>query len=83
MGHHGAKEAFRIAKDFINNMTHEFKTPISSIKIASDFLANNDNVKEDSRLNRYIQIIREQNQRLNEQVEKVLNVARLEKIVLS
>ena len=73
------KRLSELQKDFINNMTHEFKTPISSIKIASDFLANNDNVKEDSRLNRYIQIIREQNQRLNEQVEKVLNVARLEK----
>ena len=73
------KRLSELQKDFINNMTHEFKTPISSIKIASDFLANNENVKEDSRLNRYIQIIREQNQRLNEQVEKVLNVARLEK----
>jgi len=73
------KRLSELQKDFINNMTHEFKTPISSIKIASDFLANDTNVKNDTRLSRYIQIIREQNQRLNEQVEKVLNIARLEK----
>jgi two-component system phosphate regulon sensor histidine kinase PhoR len=73
------KRLSELQKDFINNMTHEFKTPISSIKIASDFLSNDANVKNDARLSRYIQIIREQNQRLNEQVEKVLNIARLEK----
>lgn len=73
------KRLSELQKDFINNMTHEFKTPISSIKIASDFLSNDTHVKNDARLSRYIQIIREQNQRLNEQVEKVLNIARLEK----
>lgn len=66
-------------RDFINNMTHEFKTPIASIKIASDVLANDIKTKEDPRLSRYAQIIREQNSRLNDQVEKVLNIARLEK----
>ncbi|MBK8852672.1 MAG: HAMP domain-containing histidine kinase [Saprospiraceae bacterium] len=60
-------------------MTHEFKTPIASIKIASDVLANDIKTKEDPRLSRYAQIIREQNSRLNDQVEKVLNIARLEK----
>lgn len=73
------KRLSELQKDFINNMTHEFKTPISSIKIAADVLANNENVKEDSRLKRYASIIKEQNQRLNDQVEKVLNIARLEK----
>ncbi len=73
------KRLSELQKDFINNMTHEFKTPISSIKIASDFLANDDTLKNDPRLSKYAQIIREQNQRLNNQVEKVLNVARLEK----
>ncbi|MBK8625174.1 MAG: HAMP domain-containing histidine kinase [Saprospiraceae bacterium] len=73
------KRLSELQKDFINNMTHEFKTPISSIKIASDFLSNDERVKNDHRLSKYIQIIREQNQRLNDQVEKVLNVARLEK----
>lgn len=73
------KRLSELQKDFINNMTHEFKTPISSIKIASDFLANDKTLQRDTRLSRYAQIIREQNQRLNNQVEKVLNIARLEK----
>lgn len=68
-----------LQKDFINNMTHEFKTPLSSIKIAADVLAGDAQVMKNKRLQRYTQIIREQNQRLNEQVEKVLNIARLEK----
>ncbi len=73
------KRLSELQKDFINNMTHEFKTPISSIKIASDFLANDKNILADIRLSKYAQIIREQNQRLNDQVEKVLNIARVEK----
>lgn len=73
------KRMSELQKDFINNMTHEFKTPISSIKIASDFLANDPYLKSNDRLARYTQIIRDQNLRLNEQVEKVLNVARLER----
>ena len=73
------KRLSELQKDFINNMTHEFKTPISSIKIAADVLTNSSSVKEDSRLKRYASIITEQNQRLNNQVEKVLNIARLER----
>ncbi len=68
-----------LQKDFINNMTHEFKTPISSIKLASDYLMKDDKIKSDQRLSKYADIIKQQNVRLNEQVEKVLNIARLEK----
>jgi two-component system phosphate regulon sensor histidine kinase PhoR len=60
-------------------MTHEFKTPISSIKIASSVLLENENIKGNSRLSQYAAIIKDQNERLNMQVEKVLNIARLEK----
>lgn len=67
-----------LQKDFINNMTHEFKTPISSIKIASDYIVGESREKND-RLQKYATIIKEQNERLNNQVEKVLNIARLEK----
>lgn len=73
------KRLSELQKDFINNMTHEFKTPISSIKIASDFLSKDINISNDARLSKYTQIIKDQNQRLNDQVEKVLNIARLEK----
>ena len=73
------KRVSELQKDFINNMTHEFKTPISSIKIAADVLSKNEYVSSDSRLKRYAAIISDQNQRLNDQVEKVLNIARLEK----
>lgn len=65
-------------KEFINNMTHEFKTPLSSIKIAAEVLSNHTAIKEDNRLSKYSHIIKEQNERLNKQVEKVLNIARIE-----
>ena len=68
----------QMQKDFINNMTHEFKTPISTIKISSDVFLKHEHIKNDTRLNRYATIIKEQNERLNEQVEKVLQIARLE-----
>ncbi|MCB0650750.1 MAG: HAMP domain-containing histidine kinase [Saprospiraceae bacterium] len=66
-------------KDFINNMTHEFKTPISTIKISSDVFLNHPGVQADDRLFQYASIIHEQNQRLNNQVEKVLQISRIEK----
>ncbi len=67
-----------LQKDFINNMTHEFKTPISSIKIASDVIMS-EGGEQNARIKQYAGIIKEQNERLNNQVEKVLNIARLEK----
>ena len=73
------KQVTDLQTDFINNMTHEFKTPISSIKIASDVLIENQNVAGDTRLSKYASIIKNQNERLNSQVEKVLNIAKLEK----
>ena len=72
------KQLTELQKDFINNMTHEFKTPISSIKLAADVLIGNDKIKGESRLLEYSNIIKEQNKRLNDQVEKVLNIARVE-----
>ena len=73
------KRLSELQRDFINNMTHEFKTPISSIKIAADVLSKDEMIQADPRLSNYSKIIKEQNQRLNNQVEKVLNIARLEK----
>lgn len=65
-------------KDFINNMTHEFKTPISTIKISADVFLNNPEIRQNERLLRYAGIIKEQNLRLNHQVEKVLQLAKVE-----
>lgn len=72
------KRLTELQKDFINNMTHEFKTPISSIKIASEVLSNHGEIKNDRRLSQYVGIVQDQNERLNNQVEKVLNIAKLE-----
>lgn len=63
-------------RDFVNNMTHEFKTPISSIKISSEVLLHHPVVESDARLFQYAKIIKDQNQRLNDQVEKVLQIAK-------
>lgn len=65
-------------RDFINNMTHEFKTPLTSIQLSSDYLSKQPAIQSDERLQRYTELIRTQYQRLNIQVEKLLNVARLE-----
>lgn len=65
-------------KDFINNMTHEFKTPLSTIRIASSVFQREPFVQQDERLKRYADIIHEQYERLNAQVEKVLQLAKVE-----
>ena len=72
------KRLSELQKDFINNMTHEFKTPISTIKISAEVFSNAPEVQQNPRLLRYADIVREQNQRLNSQVEKVLQLARIE-----
>ena len=76
------KRLSELQKDFINNMTHEFKTPISTIKVAADVFAGNPFIQSDSRLSKYAQIMREQNNRLNTQVEKVLQITRIDKNTL-
>ncbi|MDG2330004.1 MAG: HAMP domain-containing sensor histidine kinase [Flavobacteriales bacterium] len=65
--------------DFINNMTHELKTPISTIHISSDVLLRTDIHKDPERIKRYAKIIKAENNRLEGQVEKVLQLAKLEK----
>ena len=72
------KQLSEMQKDFINNMTHEFKTPISTIKISAEVFLNNTTVQSDKRLLQYANIIQDQNQRLNNQVEKVLQLAKIE-----
>ncbi len=64
--------------EFINNMTHEFKTPISTVALASEALTNPEIAKDESRLSRYSRIIRDENTRMRNQVEKILEMAALE-----
>ncbi len=68
-----------LQKDFINNMTHEFKTPLSSIKVSAEVLLSNALVKADPRLKTYAGIIRDQTQHLSDQVERVLQIADVRK----
>lgn len=72
------KRLSELQTDFINNMTHEFKTPISSIALSSSAMLKNEAIKGDVRLNNYANIIKEQAERLNVQVEKVLQIAQLQ-----
>jgi two-component system phosphate regulon sensor histidine kinase PhoR len=73
------KQLSEMQRDFINNMTHEFKTPISTINISTDVFLQNETIRADSRLNRYAGIIKEQVLRLNTQVEKVLQLAKIDR----
>lgn len=73
------KRLSEMQKDFINNMTHEFKTPISTIRVSADVFLQAPEVQADKRLFQYANIIKEQNMRLNKQVEKVLQLATIEK----
>jgi two-component system, OmpR family, phosphate regulon sensor histidine kinase PhoR len=70
------KKYSELQRDFINNMTHEFKTPLSSILIASQYLKNQDLIIEDEKLKKYTQIIINQSNKLNNHVEKILNIAK-------
>ncbi len=73
------KRLSEIKNDFINNMTHELKTPISTIALSSDVLLQNGVESNPERLKNYARIIKNENQRLQTQVERVLQVARLDK----
>jgi two-component system phosphate regulon sensor histidine kinase PhoR len=72
------KRLSEIKNDFINNITHEFKTPISTISLSADVLLQNTIVNEPERLSNYANIIKEENNRLKNQVDKVLQLATLD-----
>jgi two-component system, OmpR family, phosphate regulon sensor histidine kinase PhoR len=68
-----------VQRDFINNMTHEFKTPISTIAISAQVLRDPGMASTPERLHTYATIIENENQRLKQQVERVLQIAELDK----
>ena len=73
------KKLSDIKSDFINNMTHEFKTPISTVGLACEVLQDEEVNKNEAFQKRYLSIIQTENNRLARQVEKVLQMATLEK----
>ncbi|WP_220275212.1 sensor histidine kinase KdpD [Emticicia sp. BO119] len=73
------KRLSEVQRDFINNMTHEFQTPISTIRVATDVLSQTKIMEQPERLKKYVHIIRQENNRLKNQVESVLNTARMER----
>jgi two-component system, OmpR family, phosphate regulon sensor histidine kinase PhoR len=73
------KRLSEVQRDFVNNMTHEFQTPISTIKIATDVLSQNKILDNPERFKKYVSIIRAENNRLKNQVEAVLATAKLGK----
>ena len=73
------KRISEIKNDFINNMTHEFKTPIATVSLATEALQDEDLKKNQGIVDRYVQVIRDENKRLGMQVEKVLQIASLDK----
>lgn len=70
------KRYSELQKDFINNMTHEFKTPLSSILIASNFAVQQEEIDSHPKLKKYLGIIIEQSNKLNLHIERILNVAK-------
>jgi two-component system, OmpR family, phosphate regulon sensor histidine kinase PhoR len=73
------RQISEIKTDFINNMTHEFKTPIATINLALDAIKNPKIIDEKEKVLRYLQMIRDENKRMHAQVENVLRISKLEK----
>ena len=73
------KKISEIKSDFINNMSHEFKTPIATINLAIDAIENPINIKDEKKVSRYLKMMREENKRMQDQVETVLMISQLER----
>src|SRR3984957_6284282 len=73
------KKLSEIKSDFINNMTHEFKTPLATISLAVDALKNERVSQDKEKMNYFTGIIKEENKRMNKQVETILQAALLDK----
>lgn len=72
------KQFGQLLTQFINNMTHEFKTPISTIALASEAFKNPQVLHDNEKIQRYGGIILDESQRMRNQVEKILQMAVLE-----
>ena len=77
------KRISEMKTDFINNMTHEFKTPIATISLAADSITSSRIAGDPSKVSRFANIIKQENKRMNSQVEKVLQMAQIDKARVS
>lgn len=73
------KQLSEMKTDFINNMTHEFKTPIATISLAADSITSPTIIGAPDKIKRFVDIIRQENRRMNSQVERVLQMALIDK----
>lgn len=73
------KKISEMKSDFINNMTHEFKTPIATISVAADSILNEKVIGQPEKVGFYVDMIKKENTRMNRQVEDILTIARLDK----
>ncbi len=73
------KKLGEIKNDFINNMTHEFKTPIATISLAVDAMRNEKVLQDRTKMDYFSTIIKEENKRMNRQVETILKASQLER----
>ena len=73
------RQISQIKTDFINNMTHEFKTPIATINLALDSIKNPKILQDQEKVKRYLNMIKDENKRMHAQVENVLRISKLEK----
>ena len=73
------KEISEHTTDFLNNMTHEFKTPITNISLAGKMMTRDQNLKQEEKIRHYSGIILEENEKLRLQVEQVLSMTALER----
>lgn len=73
------KKISEMKSDFINNMTHEFKTPIATISLAADTITNNKVITDEGKVRHFIGMIKKENARMNRQVETILQIATLDK----
>lgn len=73
------KRLSEMTSDFINNMTHELKTPISTVALASNMLRRQKLAQRPEKVQHYAGIIHDENEKLQQQVEQVLRIARIER----
>jgi two-component system, OmpR family, phosphate regulon sensor histidine kinase PhoR len=73
------KKISEMKSDFINNMTHEFKTPIATISLAADTITNPKVINDEKSIRHFISMIKKENSRMNKKVETILQIASLDK----